>query len=123
MKAFYEGVATDVQIIYIRTVKERFGVDLMDFYAQYPQLCSDICDAVEAKEPYDRLVTGRSKLVELESAEAIPPGSAGDLDAATEHPLGIEAIGMYYWDRINPLLERAYTLFEPITLNAPYLMS
>jgi hypothetical protein len=37
------------------------------------------------------------------------------------HPLGIEAIGIYYWDRINPLLEEAYALIEEGTINAPFL--
>jgi hypothetical protein len=35
--------------------------------------------------------------------------------------LGIEAIGMFYWDRLNPLLERAYALMDVQTLNAPFL--
>ncbi|MEK7599882.1 MAG: hypothetical protein AAB462_02515 [Patescibacteria group bacterium] len=76
LKAIAEGRASDSQVIYIRMVKERFGLDLLDFYENNIQLCEAINDAVEAKES---------------------------------------------WEVVNSLLEQAYSLLEPTTLNAPFL--
>lgn len=32
---------------------------------------------------------------------------ANEIVSATDHPLSLEAIGMYEWDQINPLLAKA----------------
>jgi len=64
---------------------------------------------------------GYNETLLLEEAGELPPGSVHEVDLATEHPLGIEAVGMYYWERINPLLEQAYALIDQRTLNAPFL--
>lgn len=76
LKAISEGHASDAQIIYIRMVKERFGLDLLDFYENNIKLCEAINDAIEADAPREI---------------------------------------------INSLLEQAYGLLEPSTLNAPFL--
>lgn len=121
IRAVRDERATDEQVFYVRMVKERFGLDLLTFYSDYGPLCETICEAVDAKEPYDQLVTGRAKILELEETGQLPLGSSAEINTAVDHPLGIEAIGIYYWDRINPLLEEAYTLLETRTLNAPFL--
>ena len=37
----------------------------------------------------------------------------GDLlNAMIPHPIGIEAVGMYAWDKINPLLEKADNILK-----------
>lgn len=112
---------TDTQVNYVRMVKERFGLDLLAFYEERRQLCDAICDAIEAKAPYDMLVHGRKSLLQLEGAGDIPANTTHGLDGAANHPLGIEAIGIYYWEMINPLLEQAYTILDSQTLNAPFL--
>jgi hypothetical protein len=116
-----EEVATDVEVFYVRMVMERFGYDLVGFYEQNLALCDSICEGVEAKYPYDLLTTGYNQLVTAELAGSIAPGSARSLQGCTAFGLGIEAIGMYYWDRLNPLLEEAYNLMDTQTLNAPFL--
>jgi|GEM_PF-2167975 len=121
IRAVRDERATDEQVFYVRMVKERFGLDLITFYSDHERLCDTICEVVDAKKPYDRLVAGHAEILELEEAGQLPLGSAAELSAAVDHPLGIEAIGIYYWDRINPLLEEAYTLLETRTLNAPFL--
>lgn len=121
IRAVVTDTATEPQVTYTRMVKERFGLDLLGFYAEQPELCDAICTAIDAKEPYDRLVSGHAQIAALEAGGNLPEGSADELNIATAHPLGIEAIGMYYWDQINPLLERAYTLIDATTLNAPFL--
>jgi hypothetical protein len=121
LRAIRDEVATDAQVFYVRMVKERFGFDLLTFYDEHPRLCDAICDAVDDKEPYDQLVAGYYELLDQEQAGEVPVGSADGLNVAVDHPLGIEAIGMYYWGRINPLLEEAYGLMDAQTLNAPFL--
>lgn len=121
LKAVHGGEATESQVRYIRMVKERFGLDLLDFYAQERDLCDAICDAVQAKNPYDELRAGYKHLNRLEMLGELPAGSANQLNVATDHPLGLQAIGLYYWDVINPLLEKAYALLDKQTLNAPFL--
>ncbi len=121
LKAVREEVATDAQVFYVRMVKERFGLDLLAFYAEQEPLCDAICEVVEAKDPYDRLVSGHQVLLEFEETSQLPRGSANELNAAVGHSLGVEAIGIYYWERINPLLVEAYTLLDVRTLNAPFL--
>jgi hypothetical protein len=102
-------------------VMERFGYDLVGFYEQNLELCEAICTAAEAKLPYDLLAAGYNQLVIAERAGCIAPGSAQSLQACTVSGLGIEAVGMYYWDRLNPLLEESYNLMDAQTLNAPFL--
>jgi len=121
IRAVSEDRADQEQVTYVRMVKERFGVDLVSFYAEHFELCDAISNAIDDKNPYDMLVAARAELEALELDGGTPAGSASELDVATEHPLGIEAIGMYYWDKINPLLEQAYAAIEPTTLNAPFL--
>lgn len=121
IKAVAEGRGEASQITYLRMVKERFALDLVRFYGEQSALCDAICEAVAAKDPYDTLVAGYVMVTKLETTGALPLGSAADLHAAAEHPLGIEAIGIYYWGQLNPLLEQAYMLIDATTLNAPFL--
>jgi hypothetical protein len=121
IQAVRQERATDSQVFYVRMVKERFGFDLVAFYDQQSQLCDEICSAVAAKEPYDRLVAGYYHILAQEQTGELPPGSAQELNTAVLHPLGIEAVGMHYWDKINPLLAKAYNLMDAQTLNAPFL--
>ncbi len=121
IKAVAEGKASESQITYVRMVKERFGLDLLDFYSQYSELCNEICGIILEKQPYDRLTADYEKLKILEFNGAVPPGSVDKLNLATNHTLGLVAIGLYYSSKLNPLLEKAYALFEPLTLNTPFL--
>lgn len=115
------GEATDVEVFYVRMVKERFGYDLIDFYNRNHELCEAICSTVAAKEPYDTLVSGYLEVCRDEAEGLLPPGSARTVQESINHPAGIEAIGMYHWDRINPLLKQAYGLIDQEMLNAPFL--
>jgi hypothetical protein len=45
MRAVLDGDASDEQIHYVRMVKERFGFDLVNFYAQHRGLCDAILGA------------------------------------------------------------------------------
>jgi len=67
------------------------------------------------------LVQGYYELAAAETAGEVASGSALSLQTSIDHPLGIEAIGIYYWDQLNPLLEQAYQLMDEETLNAPFL--
>lgn len=115
------GEATDAEVFYVRMVKERFGYDLVDFYDRNHELCEAICSTVADKEPYDVLVSGYFEAVRDEAEGLLPPGSAQTVQENINHPAGIEAVGMYYWDRINPLLEQAYGIIDQEILNAPFL--
>lgn len=121
MRAVAHGHACGVDVIYVRMVKERFGLDLIDFHNKRTMLCDAICAAVDAKQPYDELVIAYAELIRMERAGELPNGTADSLNAAVDHPLGIVAIGLQFLDRINLLLEQAYSAFEAITLNAPFL--
>lgn len=116
-----QGNAPDEEVFYVRMVMERFGYDLIRFYDENESLCEAICDAVIAKAPYDRLALGYHELSAAEIAGEVSLGSAQSLQESIDHPLGIEAIGIYYWDQLNPLLEQAYQLMDTQTLNAPFL--
>ena len=94
---------------------------IVSVYADNLSLCEDICRAIEAKEPYDKLVAELEKLQSLENKGSISVGVVDELNNVTGHPLGIEAIGRFYWNRINPLLEEAYGVLDSETLNAPFL--
>lgn len=115
------GEATDAEVFYVRMVKERFGYDLVDFYDRNYELCEAICGAVADKEPYDTLVSGYLDVCQDEPEGLLPPGSAQSVQESIDHPAGIEAVGMYHWDRINPLLEQAYGMIDQEILNAPFL--
>lgn len=121
IKRVRAGEATDPEVFYIRMVKERFGYDLVDFYDRNQELCEAICDAVAAKEPYDLLVWGYREICTEEAEGQLPPGSAQSLHESVAHSMGIEAIGIHYWDQINPLLEQAYQIMNQEMLNAPFL--
>ncbi|MBP7806919.1 hypothetical protein KA047_00290 [Candidatus Saccharibacteria bacterium] len=121
VRAVINGEATDTQINYTRMIKERFGFDLVDFFTNELALCKSICHAIEAKQPYDQLFGGVKQLQELEACGELPIGSAEEINIAANHPLGIHAIGLYYWDAINELLEQAYDKIARQTLNAPFL--
>lgn len=121
INAVGEGTADRQQLTYIRMVKERFGLDLLLLEAEFPSLFNEIYDAIDAKKPYDHLVFGKVALLALEQAGDVSEGSAASLDEAVKHPFGIEAIGMYYWDRLNPLLESAYSIIDARNLNAAFL--
>lgn len=113
--------ASDAEVFYVRMVKERFGYDLIDFYNRNQGLCEAICITVATKEPYDILVSGYLEVYEDEAEGRLAPGSAQTVQENIKHPAGIEAVGMYYWDQINPLLEQAYVLMDQEMLNAPFL--
>lgn len=115
------GEATDAEVFYVRMVKERFGYDLIDFYNRNHELCEAICSTVAAKEPYDTLISGYLEVCGDEAEGRLSPGSAQTVQVSIDHPAGIEAVGMYYWDQINPLLEQAYGLMDQEMLNAPFL--
>ena len=113
--------ATDAEVFYVRMVKERFGYDLVDFYNRNYELCEAICGAIANKDPYDTLVSGYLEVCRDEAEGLLSPGSAQTIQDSIDHPAGIEAIGMYYWDQINPLLEQAYGIIDQEILNAPFL--
>lgn len=115
------GEATDAEVFYVRMVKERFGYDLVDFYNRNYGLCEAICGTLAEKEPYDTLVSDYLDVCRYEAEGLLPPGSAQTVQGIINHPAGIEAVGMYYWDRINPLLEHAYDIIDQEMLNAPFL--
>lgn len=121
IKRVRTGEATDAEVFYVRMVKERFGYDLIDFYDRNQELCEAICDAVAAKEPYDSLAWGYRDVHAEEAEGRLPLGSTQALQESVRHPAGIEAIGMYYWDQINPLLQQAYQIMNQEMLNAPFL--
>lgn len=121
IRAVTEDTATTPQIAYLRMVKERFGLDLVSISLEHQNLFSQVYDAIDAKEPYDRLTVGRLALLSLEDTIPGTTGLADSLDDAANHPLGIEAIGIFYWDKINPLLEQAYGIISERSLNAPFL--
>lgn len=115
------GEATDAEVFYVRMVKERFGYDLVDFYDRNHELCDATCSTVADKEPYDTVASGYLDVCRDEAEGRLPPGSAQSIQDRVDHPAGIEAIGIYYWDRINPLLEQAYNVMDQEMLNAPFL--
>ena len=121
VRAVLDDQASRDQIRYVRMVKERFGFDLLDFYERHTVLCDSIVEAIRAAAPYELLVAGYADLSRREEAGEIADGSAEKLNLAAGHPLGIEAIGAFYSDAINPLLESAYELMKQETLNAPFL--
>lgn len=96
MRAVIESLATESEVFYVRMVKERFGLDLLAFYREQKELCDAICDALAAKAPYDQLVSGYQDILEQETRGIVSIGTAESVQQATGHPLGIEAIGMYY---------------------------
>jgi hypothetical protein len=113
--------ATSEEVFCIRMVMERFGYDLIRFYNENEQLCESICKAVYDKEPYDTLAAGYYELLAAEEAGRAPAGSAQSVNVSVNHPLGIEAVGIYYWDQLNPLLGQAYQIMDQQTLNALFL--
>lgn len=121
IKAVDEGSATRQQLTYIRMFKERFGLDLVLLAAEFSDTFGAIYDAIDAKKPYDELAIGRVGLLELEHSMVIPEGTTASLDNVVQHPFGIEAIGMHYWDKFNPLLETAYKIIESRNLNVSFL--
>jgi hypothetical protein len=121
MKAVAEGRGQQEEVTYVRMTKERFGIDLEAFYWLYPKLCDSICSSLDAKAPYDLLTESHATLVSEEIAGDAVTGSAQEVLDATGHPRGFEAIGLHYWDQINPLLEEAYAIFDSESLNAPFL--
>lgn len=116
-----ENTASPVEVFYVRMVMERFGYDLVRFYDENEMLCDDICDGVAAKAAYDILQAEHDRLLMAEDAGHIAVGSALSLQKSVGHPLGLEAIGIYYWDQLNPLLVQAYERMDQQTLNAPFL--
>lgn len=125
VRAIIEGAQSVEESIYIRTIKERFGLDLIAFYKRNYALCQQITAALLEQRQYAQLADYYERL-DLRQAGATNQcmvGSTYELDAATQHPLGIRAIGVFYWSKINNLLTEAYALLEQETLNAPYLQN
>jgi hypothetical protein len=121
MKAVVFGYATEQEVLYVRTAKERFGIDLEAFYRLHPELCDSICAAIDAKASYELLTSSYAELESEESAGNAPSGSAQSILEAIGHPRGMDAIGLHYWDQLNPLLADAYAIFDAESLNAPFL--
>lgn len=75
-----------------------------------PSFCDDnaglikkIIEALKLQDPYHELLwDGVRDLYKQRRDDLVDR-----LDQAAEHPGGIEAIGIWAWDRINPLLEKA----------------
>ncbi len=82
---------------------------MQGLYQRCPELCTELFILIAAKQPYDKLREAYIDYTVLERSEKVPVGSAQALNEAVDHPRGIEAIGMYYWDAINPLLSAAYS--------------
>lgn len=121
IRAVSDNTATPEQVTYLRMVKERFGLDLVSMSLELEDLFTQVYEAIDDKDPYDQLVLGRLALLDLEAVAPEARGLATSLDDATNHPLGIEAIGMHYWDSLNPLLEQTYDIISERSLNAPFL--
>ena len=120
LKVAYDGKATHLQTSYLRMSKERFGLDLEQFYRDNVSLCNSIYDVVMRLQPFEELTAANKKLLQMEAEGKIPIGKSEILNSATSHPLGINAIGIYLRDELNPLLELAYALLEDLTPNAPF---
>lgn len=115
------GEATEAEVFYVRMIKERFGYDVIRFYEQNEELCDAICEASRAKQPYDDLVQGCNDIADAEVEGSLPPGTTQNFQQSVDYEVGLEAVGMYYWDRLNPLVEQAYALMDQQTLNASFL--
>ena len=121
IRAVSESMATPSQITYVRMFKERFGYDLMEIPVRHPHLITSIYMSLDAMKPYEQLDDYRGSLLGASDTSLQLHGLAHKLDEATGHPLGVEAIGIYYWDRLNPLLQEAFGVIEKDTINAPFL--
>ena len=109
--------ASEDQIRYVRMVKERFGFDLLSFYAQHLSLCDAIIRAIQPLAAHDCPGWSAVGLPRLEAVGEIAPrakpfnlASRGDIDDTI---VNVSAI--------DELLARAYKLIEQDTLNAPFL--
>jgi len=116
MKGAHEGTNTAWLEMKLEQAQDNAGIDLLDFYDKYPELCDRVIAAIDASEPYRTLYEASMELLELSCGAEFQ-----EINGATAHPLGVEAIGIYYWDRINPLLEEAYAVLATLSPNASKL--
>ncbi|MBI4157819.1 hypothetical protein HY502_03145 [Candidatus Woesebacteria bacterium] len=90
-----------VHKIYLQDFAKK-GIPPQEFYNRHKKLCDEVFEALDGLDEYDRLLGGFIAFYNTRKFEL------GDrLNELVPHPLGIEAVGMYAWDRLNPLLEKA----------------
>lgn len=66
------------------------------------ELIGQINEALDLLIPYEELLAKLKEIWKKRDDEA-----EAQLETATEHPLGCEAIRMYAWDHLNPLFAEA----------------
>lgn len=85
---------------YLENFNER-GIDPREFYNENKELCDTIFKALDGTDEYDKLLGAFIKFYNNRRFEL------GDrLNEMVPHPLGIEAVGVYSWDKLNPLLKK-----------------
>jgi len=81
---------------------EALGIPWGKFLADNQSLIQEIDQSLDGTKPYKDLLRYYIQLLKQKRNE-----DADRLDSAAGDPLGIEGLGMFAWDRINPLLEKA----------------
>lgn len=83
------------------------GVNPQEFYENNKDLCDNLFEALDEQKDYSTLFYGIKNLFRDRKDDA-----ADRLNATVPNPLGIEAVAMYAWDKINPLLEEADNILK-----------
>ena len=88
------------------------GVNPQEFYENNKDLCDSLFETLDEENDYMSLLLGVIDLFRDRKYDA------GDrLNAIVPHPIGIEAVGMYAWDKINPLLEKADSILKEMGID------
>jgi hypothetical protein len=88
------------------------GVNPREFYENNKDLCENLFEALDQENDYKRLLFGFRNLYRNGEYDA-----AGRLNATVPNPIGIEAVGIYAWDKINPLLEKADNVLKEMGID------
>jgi hypothetical protein len=97
--------------VYLRKLTNA-GVNPQEFYKNNKDLCENLFEALDEQSDYHSLLNG---LINLFKAGKYAAGES--LNATVPNPIGIEAVGMYAWDKINPLLEKADNILKEMGID------
>jgi hypothetical protein len=98
--------------IYLGRAEEEYGEIWVDFISTNEDLMRSL-DELLFDNPYDQLFGYIHNLYRAREYDKVD-----ELNKASDHPLGCEAIGIAVWDKINPLLERAAAEMEASGIDA-----
>jgi hypothetical protein len=92
-----------------RKPAEKLGEPWQAFLADNQPLLGDVREALTGKRPYSELLGAFIRLINRGHADV-----AEKLNVYAAHPIGLEAIGIHAWDRLNPLLRTASQRMEAV---------